>query len=134
VQGIRHFRFMLEGRRFTLYTDHKPLTFALSKAAEPWIPRQCRHLSYMAKFTSDIRHIAGQENVVADTLSRPLQVAATIAAVAATPQSLDYAAIADAQRDCPSIQAAGDSSLTLQLVPFGTVRCCVTPRAATGGQ
>ena len=34
---------------------------------------------------------------------------------------LDYAAIAEAQRDCPSIQAAGDSSLTLQLVPFGTV-------------
>ncbi len=25
-------------------------------------------------------------------------------------------------RDCPSIQAAGDSSLTLQLIPFGTVR------------
>ena len=34
VQGIRHFRFMLEGRPFTLYTNHKPLTFALSKAAE----------------------------------------------------------------------------------------------------
>ena len=43
-------------------------------------------------------------------------------AVAATPQTLDYAAIAEAQRDCPSIQAAGDSSLSLQLVPFGTVR------------
>ncbi len=26
VQGIRHFRFMLEGSPFTLYTDHKPLT------------------------------------------------------------------------------------------------------------
>jgi cleavage and polyadenylation specificity factor subunit 1 len=41
VQGIRHFRFMLEGRRFTLYTDHKPLTFALAKAAKPWTARQC---------------------------------------------------------------------------------------------
>jgi len=54
VQGIRHFRFMLEGRRFTLYTDHKPLTYALSKAAEPWTPRQCQHLSYVAEFTGDI--------------------------------------------------------------------------------
>ncbi len=27
VQGIRHFWFMLEGRPFTLYTNHKPLTF-----------------------------------------------------------------------------------------------------------
>jgi cleavage and polyadenylation specificity factor subunit 1 len=110
---------MLEGRQFTLYTDHKPLTFALSKAAEPWTARQCRHLSYVAEFTGDIRHIAGQDNVVADTLSRPPQAGAT---VAATPQTLDYAAIAEAQRDCPSIQAAGDSSLSLQLVPFGTVR------------
>ncbi len=115
VSGIRHFRFMLEGRRFTLYTDHKPLTFALSKVAEPWTARQSRHLSYVAEFTSD--------KVVADTLSRPPQPAAgVVAAMAAAPQALDYTAIAAAQRDCPSIQAAQDSSLTLQLVPFGPVR------------
>jgi len=42
--------------------------------------------------------------------------------VAATTQTLDYPAIAEAQRDCPSIQAAGDSSLTLQLIPSSTVR------------
>ena len=42
--------------------------------------------------------------------------------MAATTQTLDYAAIAEAERDCPSMQAAGDSSLTLQLIPFGTVR------------
>ena len=45
VMGIRHFRYMLEGRLFTLYTDHKPLTYALSKAAEAWTARQRRHLS-----------------------------------------------------------------------------------------
>ncbi len=39
VLGIRHFRFMVEGRAFTLYTDHRPLTFALSKAAEAWTAR-----------------------------------------------------------------------------------------------
>ncbi len=124
VSGIRHFRFMVEGRRFTLYTDHKPLTFALAKAAEPWTARQCRHLSYIAEFTSDIRHVAGAENVVADTLSRPPQAAAgTVAAVAAAPESLDYTAIAEAQRDCPSIVAASDTSLSLKLVTFpGPVR------------
>jgi len=42
--------------------------------------------------------------------------------VAVSLQMLEYAAIAEAQRDCPSIQAAGDSSLSLQLVPFGTLR------------
>jgi hypothetical protein len=36
----RYFRYMLEGRRFTLFTDHKPLNFALHKQAEPWSARQ----------------------------------------------------------------------------------------------
>jgi hypothetical protein len=70
-QAIHHFRFMLEGRRFTLYTDHKPLTTAVRRSTEPWTGKQCRQLAYIAEFTSDIQHIAGSDNVVADTLSRP---------------------------------------------------------------
>jgi hypothetical protein len=99
VAGIRHFRYMLEGRPFTIYTDHNPLTFALGKVSEPWTAMQSRQLSYVAEFTTDIRHIPGSENIVADTLSRPppatLPAAATggpaVAAVAASPVSLDYA-------------------------------------------
>jgi hypothetical protein len=41
--GIRHFRFMPEGRRFmpegrrfTIYTDHKPLTYALRCVTDLW--------------------------------------------------------------------------------------------------
>jgi hypothetical protein len=75
-QAIRHFGFMLEGRRFTLYTDHKPLTTAVRRSTEPWTAKQCRQLAYIAKFTSDIQHIAGSDNVVADTLSRPPSSAA----------------------------------------------------------
>ncbi len=70
-QAIHHFRFMLEGRWFTLYTDHKPLTTAVRRSTEPWTAKQCRQLTYIAEFTSDIQHIAGTDNVVADTLSRP---------------------------------------------------------------
>ncbi len=70
-QAIRHFRFMLEGRWFTLHTDHKPLTTAVRRSTEPWTAKQCRQLAYIAEFTSDIQHIAGTDNVVADTLSRP---------------------------------------------------------------
>jgi putative transposase len=33
--GIRHFRYMLEGRHFTIYTDHKPLTTAINRASDP---------------------------------------------------------------------------------------------------
>jgi hypothetical protein len=68
--GIRHFRYMLEGRHFTIYTDHKPLTTAINRAADPWTARQCRQLAYVTEYTSDIRHIAGTSNVMADALSQ----------------------------------------------------------------
>ena len=32
--AIRHFRHHLEGRLFTIWTDHKPLTFALSRLSD----------------------------------------------------------------------------------------------------
>jgi hypothetical protein len=71
VAAIKHFRFMLEGRHFTVFTDHRPLVGALSRRSDPWLGRQQRHLSFIAEFSPTIRHIAGQSNVVADTLSRP---------------------------------------------------------------
>ncbi len=69
---IPHFRYMLDGRGFAIFTDHKPLTYALARVSEPWTARQSRQLSYVAEYTSDISHIARAANVVADTLSRPL--------------------------------------------------------------
>jgi RNase H-like domain found in reverse transcriptase len=33
--GIRHFSYMLEGRKFTIFTDHKPLTQALDSTSVP---------------------------------------------------------------------------------------------------
>jgi transposase InsO family protein len=69
--SIRHFRFMLEGRAFVVFTDHKPLLDSLSRISDPWSARQRRQLSYIAEFAATLRHIAGESNVVADTLSRP---------------------------------------------------------------
>src|SRR5450830_1773539 len=69
--AVRHFRFQLQGRAFTIFTDHKPLTKALHRVSEPWSPRQQRQLSAIAEHTSDLRHVPGIENVVADALSRP---------------------------------------------------------------
>jgi RNase H-like domain found in reverse transcriptase/Integrase zinc binding domain len=69
--SIRHFRFMLEGRAFTVFTDHKPLLDSLNRISDPWSARQRQQLSYIAEFAATLRHIAGELNVVADTLSRP---------------------------------------------------------------
>ena len=69
--ALRHFRFELEGRVFHVLTDHKPLVSALHRVTPPWSARQQRQLSFIAEFTSDIRHTPGSSNVVADTLSRP---------------------------------------------------------------
>lgn len=68
--SIRHFRYLLEARPFTAFTDHKPLTFAMSKTAEPWSARLQRHLCYISEFTTDIQHISKKNDVVADALSR----------------------------------------------------------------
>jgi hypothetical protein len=70
VASFRHLRHMLEGRRFTIFTDHKLLTYALSRTSEPWSARQARQLSYLTEHTDHIHHIAGKDNFVADTLSR----------------------------------------------------------------
>ncbi len=69
--AVHHFRFLLEGRQFRILTDHKPLVSAMTRVTPPWSTRQQRHLSFLAEFTSDIRHTSGRSNIVADTLSRP---------------------------------------------------------------
>ena len=70
-RSIRHFRHILEGRKFTLYTDHQSLVPALAKKTEPHTARQTYQLSNIAEYTTDIRYLRGKANVVADALSRP---------------------------------------------------------------
>lgn len=87
--AIRHFRYMLEGRQFTLYTDHKPLIYAFDQKSEKVSPRQLRHLDFIGQFTTDIRHIKGVDNIPADMLSRVDAITC--------PSSINYKAMADAQ-------------------------------------
>lgn len=71
--NIKQFKHILEGREFTVYTDHKPLTTALQSKTER-SPRQTRHLEYIAQYTSNIKYIRGDSNIVADTLSRSFEI------------------------------------------------------------
>jgi len=68
--AIKHFRHMFEARHFVVFTDHKPLIFAFHQKKDKCSPRQFNQLDFISQFTTDIRHISGQDNIVADTLSR----------------------------------------------------------------
>lgn len=65
--SIKHFKFMLEGRDFYAFTDHKPLIFAFPQKADKC---SSRHLDLISQYTTVIRHVSGINNVVADVLSR----------------------------------------------------------------
>jgi cleavage and polyadenylation specificity factor subunit 1 len=104
---------MLEGRHFKLFTDHKPLVAAMVRISPPWSARQQRHLAYISEFTTNLVHMPGVENVVADALSRP-----TLGA-GATPElcsEVDFVQVAAAQKDCPDV-AAMMLSKVLAIVP-----------------
>jgi cleavage and polyadenylation specificity factor subunit 1 len=114
VDGIRHFRFILEGRAFTIFTDHKPLVGALARVSDPWTARQCRHLAYVAEFTADIQHVAGLDNIAADALSRPPISTVTASSLPWDIVS-DLRGIASRQSTCPStLQARSSPSLQVQ--------------------
>ncbi|GFY55530.1 transposon Tf2-6 polyprotein [Trichonephila inaurata madagascariensis] len=68
--AIKHFRHQLEGHSFIIFTDHRPLTFALNKISDFCSPRHLRHLDFISQFSTDIRHVSGSDNSVADALSR----------------------------------------------------------------
>ncbi|GFY27528.1 retrovirus-related Pol polyprotein from transposon 17.6 [Trichonephila clavipes] len=55
--AIRHFRYMLEARDFTVFTDHKPLTYAFRQKSDKCSPRQIRQLDFISQFTTNIVHI-----------------------------------------------------------------------------
>jgi hypothetical protein len=57
VAAIRHFRHILEGQNFRLWTDHRPVVTALTLVSEPWSARQQPHLATITEFTLDLRYV-----------------------------------------------------------------------------
>ena len=67
--SVKHFQNLLEGRTFSILTDHKPLIH-LATLHNP-SPRQLRQTTFLSEFNFTISHVPGKDNVVADYLSRP---------------------------------------------------------------
>ena len=91
-EAVKHFRHMLEARHFVIFTDHKPLTYAFSQRRDKWTPWQFNHLDFISQLTTDIRHISGRDNVVADALSRVETICTSI-----SPEDLAEAQATDAE-------------------------------------
>ena len=68
--SILHFRTLLEGRTFRIFTDQKPLTRSFLKPKDPVSDRQRRQLAFISEFCTDLAHVPGVDNVTADALSR----------------------------------------------------------------
>lgn len=113
--AVKHFRFSLEGRNFTIYTDHKPLTFAFAKATDPWSARQQRHITFISAYTTDVRHIGGKNNKAADALSRYAFSSSAIE------NGVDFTAMAQAQNaeNTKNTHDTASTKLTLEQVSFG---------------
>ena len=109
--AVKHFKHLLEGRKFYIMTDHKPLLGAVQTKSDKHSPREIRHLDFLLQFTSDFRHIKGESNIPADTLSR-------INAISITPD-IPAESLAQAQQNDEELQQYLSSTTTgLQLEKF----------------
>ena len=114
---MKHFRHFLEGREFHVFTDHKPLTFALNTRSDHHSPCQARQQDYISQLTSNIRHIQGSDNPVADALSS-IEINVLLSG---HPPTVDYAAMAETQSTDPQIralQSSPQSPLVVEAVPL----------------
>ena len=85
-----------------MHSLHGPQTHHLRLEEEKQCSsRQFRHLEFKSQFTSDIRHISGEDNIVADALSRI--------------EELNYEALAASQQDDEELQSYRENNSALQL-------------------
>ena len=94
--AVKHLQYFVKGCQFHVLTDHKPLTFAFSTQSSKLIPHQTCHRDFISQFTTDVRHVIGSNNPVADALSR-IEANALHSDNSVSP-IIDFSAIAAAQQ------------------------------------
>lgn len=94
--AIKKFRHFIEGREFTIATDHKPITYAFQQSHTDSSPRRTRQLDFIAQFSTTIMHVPSATNITADELSR-------ISAFVVEPTLIDFERIAEQQQQCDDL-------------------------------
>ena len=102
--AVKHFAYFIEGRRFHVYIDHKPLTFAFASSSQRWTARQQCHLAFIAEYTTDVRHVHGRDNIVADALSC-VQLSVNPVTIPADSVNINLLRMAKAQQEDVGVQA-----------------------------
>ena len=69
--ALKHFKHRVRGRQLTIRTDHKAIIQAVSNGVGEHSPSEQRMIFYIKEFTDKVTYIKGEDNVLADVLSRP---------------------------------------------------------------
>lgn len=106
--AIKHFLYFLEAREFQILTDHKPLTSVFkSKSVRSKI--QENQLSFISTYSTDIEHISGSDNTVADALSR-----VEINAIESKDLNNDIAKLQEEDEELKILMAAADTATSIK--------------------
>ena len=122
-RAIQHFQHLLEGRRFTLFTDHRPPVGMMAKPTDPKSAMQAGHLAWISAFTTDVQHVEGKRNAVADALS--------CVEIDEVSLGTDFVALAEAQQrdpDLPAIRTAVTALRWEEKLIDGVILLCDTSR------
>ena len=100
-ESIKFFRYMFDGRHFTILCDNQAVVQSLTKKnSKNFSTRISAQLQYISQFSTDCQFIKSDKNVVADTLTR-----ANVALISDLSDALDFEAIAEAQKSDADIQS-----------------------------
>ena len=101
----------------------------MSTHSDRYTPRQVRHLDYISQFTTDIQHISGHNNPVADALS-----CIELNAITSQPPVIDFTQLAAAQKEDSQLQqlTQDNSSLSLKSMPAPTTDVMLLCDVSTG--
>ena len=109
-KSLRHFLPEVYGKHVTIWTDHLPLAQAYKSNSIPLNdPQVYRQLNEIGRFTRDIRHVSGIDNVFADFLSR----------IKPEHKGTEYL---DQNSDEECLEVAGAETVKFQLTSIKTTR------------
>ena len=117
--SLKHFRYYLEVKDFTLCTDHRPIVTKFYSTTRVTSPRQERFFDFISHMINKLKHVSGKENV-ADILSRPADPP-LLNSILPNSAGIDYFKMAEEQQSDLDLQnlKQNTTSLLLKDVPLG---------------